>query len=444
MLSKKQILYGWGKYPKLSCDVFRPEKSREPGNIINSSNSGVISRGAGLSYGDAALNPNCVIKSERLNRFLVFDTKTGVLKVQAGVTIAEILSVTAPKGFIPFVIPGTKNVTIGGCLASDVHGKNHFRDGGFAKHVREIKLTLANGKSVNCSKTENPDIFWATAGGMGMTGFIEEIEIELKTIKSTMMDLEHSYCADISDMAEKFRSEAKTSEYMVGWINGFSGKNLGEGIFTKAFHADSPENLKDFRIKESLFSVPRFFPSFLMNKLSVYFFNKIRMQNLLKKPRIKSDLQNFFFPLDRLRNWNRFYSSSGFLQYHCLIPESLKAPENLAHIMKLIEKSGCTIFLAVMKYHGEHEGMMSFPDKGFSLALDFANISQVHTLLSELDEFIFSIGGKVYLAKDVRLSQKNFERIYGKHLPEWRRILSDIDPGGKFISMMSKRLGFRK
>ena len=446
MQSKNQkILSGWGNFPIKQCEVFRPERQKDVADIYMEHGATLVARGAGKSYGDAALNREGVILSDRLNKFLGFNAERGIVNVQPGVTLAEILSASIAEGWFLPVIPGTKYASAGGCFAANVHGKNEYKQGEFAANVLNLKLRLPNRELVHCSEDTNSELYWATAGGMGMTGFIEEIALRLMPISSTKMKVDKVRVDNIEEMAERMRKGVGNSEYMVGWIDHFgSGKNLGQGIFERASHVKKTEPaLANYKAKEPGLCVPFNLPGFVLNRYSMKLYNQMRFAGIgySTKSNIKN-FEGFFHPLDGIKNWNRLYGKKGFLQYQFLVPESDEAVENIKTILKKIQDKGLFSFLAVIKYHGPHRGFLSFSDDGFSVALDFPNIPEVHSLLDEIDEFLCTIGGRVYLAKDARLKPANFEKMYGDVLPEWRKIIREVNPKHKIYSSMARRLGF--
>lgn len=444
--SKKQLLSGWGNYPRKECDVYRPEKCLDIAQVISGGNT-VIGRGAGMSYGDAALGVDSVLDMSRLNRFLQFDKKKGTLCVEAGATLADILAVIVPQGWFFPVIPGTKYATIGGAVACNVHGKNHFESGELAEHVISLELRTANGKLLTCSPQEQSEIFWATTGGMGMTGVIETVTIKLKHIRSQILEVETKQTSDLAEMIALMRHHAKDSEYMVGWIDHFAGsERLGEGVFEKAKHVNNAKDgdVKQYRVCGQRISVPIYLPPFVLNKYMMALYNRQRFAKYSADFKQESvNFEGFFHPLDSIANWNRLYGKRGFLQYQCLVPEGKQAEEQIKTILERIHKHGSFSFLAVLKYHGkESKAMLSFSKPGFSLALDFQNTPQIRQLLRELNDYIAEIGGRVYLAKDAVLSAEQFDKIYADSLPKWRKVVKKLNPNSTFYSMMAQRLQF--
>ena len=449
MPSRIQLFSGWGNFPVAHCYSYRPEKQKQINYLYQTLEEHILARGMGMSYGDASLNPTAIIQMERLNRFLGFDKAHGIIHVQAGVTLAEIIDISVPSGWFLPVIPGTKYASVGGCIACNTHGKNHYKRGDIARHVIDIALRLASGELIHCSPQNEVDIFWATAGGMGMTGTIEEVTLQLMPITTAFMDTESVQVENLEDMIKRFEENIDKAEYLVGWIDHFAKrKSLGKGIFEKANHVDAPGSTPVISVldgqQEKKLNIPFFTPGFLLNKYTMACYNRLQFRHVEKYPTEQvKDFSGFFHPLDRIGHWNRLYGRKGFFQYQCMIPKSEKMLEQLRHILQTIQKSGLFSFLAVIKYHGPHQGMLSFPIEGFSLALDFPNTSKVRALLDILDAYVADIGGRVYLAKDARMKPEYFEKMYADQLPQWRKIVKELDPKGKHCSNMAKRLRFR-
>ena len=446
VFKKNKQLSGWGNYPKSVCTIYRPEKQKEAIDTLNKNNN-LITRGQGRSYGDASLNKDCTILTDRLDKFINFDSDSGVLTVQSGVTFSEILDVFIPRGWILPVIPGTKYVSAGGAFACNVHGKNHFKVGDFANHVTNIKLVLASGEEIECSPNNDQDIFWATAGGMGLTGFIKEISIKLTPIKSLSLLSRAKKTCNISEMLDCFKAERSSSDYMIGWIDHFAtGTNLGRGVFESATHIDisKGKKLSEHKMSGEGITIPIFFPAFILNKYSMALYNRYRFRKYSAGWLEKIvDFDGFFHPLDSLKLWNRMYGKNGFFQYQFILPETDDVESKLSEILSFIQESGHFSFLAVIKYHGEHQGMLSFPMRGYSVALDFPNNTKVRHLQNELNRKIADMEGRIYLAKDALLTECLFEKMYVNELPNWRRIIKKIDPDNKFNSLMSTRLNMR-
>lgn len=432
----------------MECPVYRPEKEREVPVVMASHGSALVARGMGRSYGDASLNSGGIISSERLNRFIEFDAEKGVITAEGGVSLAEILDIAVVKGWFLPVVPGTKYASLGGAIACNIHGKNHYAKGDFAEYVLHLKLCLPNGESLDCSAAKNAEIFWATCGGMGMTGYIERATLQLIPIESASLGCWRVKAENIEEMVALFRENATNSDYMIGWIDHFArGKNLGAGIFEKSNHCKLTDGLPlgKYREKPPSFSVPKFFPAFTLNKYSMALYNRARFCGIGKKgATMKRNFFEFFHPLDALKNWNRMYGNNGFFQYQFIVPEGKNAAIDMRNILQLIQDSEHFSFLAVIKYHRGGKGLMTFPIAGFSIALDFPAGEKILGLLDKIDEELCRTGGRIYLAKDARAKPGTIEKMYGKNFREWKKIIKEIDPQNKMDSAMGKRLGFHE
>lgn len=445
----KKTLHGWGRAPVATCSAWRPEKQRHVQNIITNHDEGLIARGLGRSYGDAALQTSGVLCTDRLNHFIALDTQRGTVKAQAGLSLADVMANTIPKGWLPPVIPGTRHVTLGGCFASNVHGKNHFREGEFADHVTSIKLTKANGETVECSPDTYPDLFWATAGGMGMTGIIEEVTLKLKPLASASLSSMAYKVGSLSDMIAAFEHYKATADYMVGWIDHRAkGAQIGRGVFEAANHmlpADGGEPLEKYESPKTRLTVPFYAPSFLLNSITMGLYNKWHFRNYsTERNAHQIDLNSFFHPLDNIGDWYKLYGKRGFYQYQCLIPETSASAGVLQEILELIHDHGLFSFLAVLKYHREGNGLLTFSKQGYSLALDFPNTHRVRAFLPVLDELVAEHKGRVYLAKDALLSASMFNRMYGEQAQQWREVIQEADPDSRLTSLMSQRLKWKQ
>ncbi len=439
-------LSGWGRYPVCESEVFRPEKLAELRSVVISNTRTLIPRGAGRAYGDAALNADSrVLDVERMNRMLAFDAQTGVLRCEAGVTIAEILDVFLPRGFFPPVTPGTRYVTLGGSIAADVHGKNHHRDSSLATHVLWFDLMLASGEIKRCSRGENADLFWATVGGMGLTGVIIELEIRLRRVASAYLESEIIRAANVDEAFAQFEAADSRYDYSVAWIDCLSQRGaLGRSILNVGNFA-APEALPaklrqaPFRPEpESRLSVPIDLPGFVLGPASVRAFNAFYYLRHPSAAHAITPYAPFFYPLDSIDNWNRIYGRRGFVQYQCVWPLD-ESREGLVEVLEAIANSGRGSFLAVLKKFGAQEGMLSFPMPGYTLALDFPMTPGLLEFLDRLDAMVVKRGGRVYLAKDARLAPETLRAMY-QNLGGWQQIKASADPDNRFSSSLSRRL----
>ena len=437
-------LSGWGRYPVQSCELERPERYAE----LLPTSARLIARGQGRSYGDAALNENGrVVLTERINRLLDFDVNSGILRAEAGVTLADILPVIVPKGWFLPVTPGTKFVSLGGCVAADVHGKNHHHEGSFGDHVLSLELILGDSSRLTCSADENSELFWATMGGMGLTSIIGEVTIQLIAIQSAHMMVQHHAAKNLQQLFEHLENPALDDRYAVAWIDSLAdSKNLGRGIAMFGHHAGAHEIPADFgdaltiktaRTHSILFDLP----GWALNPLSIGAFNALYYRRAGNKQQpFLTGYDPYFYPLDAVHNWNRLYGKRGFVQYQCVIPQHT-AFDGISALLQKLSDSRRPSFLAVLKRFGaQGRGMLSFPLAGYTLALDLPIRDEgLFVLLNRLDEIVLQHGGRVYLAKDARLAAASFRAMYPRY-EEWLRIKNVVDPQNRFSSSLARRL----
>lgn len=440
-------LSGWGRYPRARASVVCPECVEEAKPPAKGST--IIARGQGRSYGDAAqTSEGVVMLTRRLSRVIAFDDETGVLTAEAGMTLEEVLEKFVPQGWFPSVTPGTKYVSLGGCVAADVHGKNHHRDGTFGDHVRELQIVLANGQKLRCSPEENAEVFWSTIGGMGLTGIITEVSLQLRPVETAYVMVRHHAAHNLSALLEMFEGAAFDDDYTVAWIDCLAkGAKLGRGVLMRGHHAlreELPENTTEpLRLKQrAQFNLSFDLPSWTLNTFTAAAFNELYFRRQSARERaFLSDYESFFYPLDRVGNWNRLYGRRGFVQYQCVIPTA-RARVGMKLLLEEIAHSKYPCFLAVLKRFGaEGPGLLSFPAEGYTLTLDMAvGDARFFKFLDQLDEIVLKHEGRVYLAKDARLKAETFRAMYPR-LDEWQRIKRSIDPDNLFRSDLSQRLG---
>ncbi len=429
-------LSSWGNYPKIINEAFFFNQIGRLKSFIEDTDE-IIPYGNGRSYGDSALNKKIIcIKPQ--NYFLDFDEDNGILHLQAGALLSDILDVFVPRGWFLKITPGTKLITVGGAIASDVHGKNHHIEGCFSECVIMLNLMLPSGEIVKCSKSENLELFRATCGGMGLTGVILDAKISLKKINSKYIDQTTIKTKDLKETFEAFE-EYKDKPYSVAWIDCLAkGDKLGKCLLMVGDF--STDGILEYKAKRKL-NIPFNFPSFALNTLSVTIFNKFyygKIRNKISKQKI--DLDTFFYPLDSINNWNRIYGKNGFTQYQFILPEH-KSFVGLQEILKTISLSGKGSFLAVLKLYGKgNENFLSFPIKGYSLALDFKIEKGLFELLDKIDKIVIKNNGRIYLAKDVRVSKKVFEQGYPK-IDKFRALREKYKMNKKFNSVQSMRVG---
>jgi len=398
--------------------------------------------GNGRSYGDSCLNGHgIVIDSRSLDRFIVFDTDQGILRCESGVIFADILALIIPQGWFLPVTPGTKYVTLGGAIANDVHGKNHHQDGTLGRYIRCFELMRSDDKRLRCSAGENSELFAATIGGLGLTGFISWAEIQLIKIPSSYIKINMTTFHGLEEFYELSEQANTKHRYSVAWLDCASGgKQFARGLFMSGDHASYDKKIKSALHRPAI-SVPINFPKHTINKYSVRAFNALYFYKscLSANKTVYQHYNTFFYPLDGIGNWNRIYGGQGFYQYQFVIP--LTQPAAMEQALNIIVASGLGSFLAVLKEFGnlKSPGMLSFPRPGICLSLDFANRGEITLkLLQDLDQLVIEAGGAAYPAKDVRMSSKTFQSYY----PNYAEFEAYIDP--KFSSDFWRRVSATK
>jgi decaprenylphospho-beta-D-ribofuranose 2-oxidase len=358
-----------------------------------------------------------------------------------------LIDVFLPRGFFPPVTPGTRFVTLGGSLAADVHGKNHHRDSSLASHVTNFDLMIASGEVMRCSREENSALFWATIGGMGLTGVILELELRMRRVESAYLDGETIRAGNIDAAIEAFERTDAQYGYSVAWIDCSSSKAaLGRSVLNVGNFATLdrlPRNLaQDPLITRPRLSpfVPFDLPGFVLNSLTLRAFNAaVYAFQRDKAAHTFFDWDSFFYPLDSIRNWNRIYGKRGFVQYQCVWPPD-ESRAGLVEVLEAISRSGRGSFIAVLKKFGAQDGLLSFPMPGYTLALDFAVNDGLLEFLDSIDAMVLKRGGRVYLAKDARMSAETFRAMY-PNLATWQAAKAIADPDNRFSSSLSRRLG---
>lgn len=384
--------------------------------------------GLGRSYGDSGLNPDgAIIAMRALDRVHAFDAGQGVLRADAGLSLDQLIKLAAPRGFSPAVVPGTRFVTLGGAVANDVHGKNHYRAGAFGRHVRRLSLRRTDGSRIELGPEDETGLFAATLGGLGLTGVIEWVELALKKVPSGFIDAEDIAFGSLAEFFSIADESDATHEYTVAWVDCTrSGGSLGRGIFSRGNMA--PDGGRPGNAGPSRLRIPFEFPRYALNALTLRAFNALYFAAKragAAKRRIPST--PFFFPLDAIGDWNRLYGRDGMYQYQCVIPPAVRA-EAIGELLNVIARSGQGSFLAVLKTFGPltSPGMLSFPREGVTLALDFSNRgAQTLALFDSLDKIVQSAGGRLYPAKDGRIGAAMFAAGY----PNLSEFCKHLDPG---------------
>lgn len=426
---------GWGNYPQQEARLLTPPLSASLKAAVTLDGC-LIARGMGRSYGDSANAPQ-VLQTTYCDHFLEFHEKTGTLTVEAGITLREILKVIVPRGWFLPVTPGTSYVTIGGAIASDVHGKNHHSSGTFGQHVNSLSMILGTGEVVTTSEYENPDLFHATCGGMGLTGVIVTATLQLIPIKSSFIHQKTIKADCIEAACEKFEDNFAAT-YSVAWIDCLSkGKNLGRSVLMLGEHAE--QGSLELNIKNPV-SIPLNFPSALLNSVTMKTFNGAYWHKAKNNKTQTIPLMPYFYPLDAIGNWNKLYGKAGFLQFQCVIPKD-DGIKNMRKLLTKIAESGEGSFLAVLKQFGNsNNNLLSFPTEGYTLALDFKMTASAIKTMHRLEAMTLDMGGRLYLTKDAVMQESTFKATY----PNWEKfeaVREKYGATGKFSSAQSKRLG---
>ncbi len=440
----KTALSNWGRFPVVETELVELYDEKRATEVVVDSTS-IIARGLGRCYGDSSLGEK-VLSTLPYKRFISFDPQTGTLTCESGVSFAEILEVFVPKGWFLPVTPGTKFITVGGAIASDVHGKNHHKEGSFGNWVTAMRILLASGEVVTCSREVMSDLFEATIGGMGLTGIILEAGFTLKKIETSFISQKIKPAENLENVMELF-DQSKNFTYSVAWIDCLArGSNLGKSILYLGEHASKDEisgtpfgDNPLFYHGKGMLGVPFDFPSGSLNSFTVKAFNGL----YYTMNKIKGDGQihfdPFFYPLDAIGNWNRIYGKKGFLQYQFVLPLE-KSHDGMTEVLQAIAKEGRGSFLAVLKLFGKQDSLISFPMEGYTLALDFPIMPGLMKFLNKLDEIVLKYDGRFYFTKDSRLKPGDFRPGYPR-IEEFLAIKRKYDPGNVFSSTQSKRLG---
>jgi decaprenylphospho-beta-D-ribofuranose 2-oxidase len=440
----EETLSGWGNIPKSSSKVVYPRDANDITRILTVDK--ILPRGLGRSYADQATNQNhLILKMEKMDHFISFDERRGILACEAGVTLDEIITVLAPRGWFPMITPGTKYITIGGAIANDVHGKAHHADGCFVNCVYDFTIMLADGRIVKASREENSDLFWGNFGGLGLLGTILTATIQLRKIETTYFKQKAIAAKNLDEMLDAIENSNHDFTYSVAWIDPMAkGKRLGRGVLTVGNHArleDLPKKLSTNPLKigkKPLLFVPFYLPEFILNPLTVSLLDVVLYWKQKSAPEI-SHYDSFFYPLDMISEWNRGYGKRGFIQYQFVIPME-NGRENIRKILFEITSSNCIPFLNVLKKFGKEQGILSFPFEGYTFAIDFPITPQLKPFTQKLDRMVLDMGGRIYLGKDAYLDEATFKAMYPQYT-KWLSIKRKYDPNNTYTSDLSRRIG---
>lgn len=447
MATKQTLLSGWGNYPRLACDVVTALDRRSVDMALQAPK--LIARGMGRSYADQALNPDkLVVDISRCRHFLSWDESSGLLECEAGTSLRDIIEVFAPRGWFPRITPGTKFVTVGGCIANDIHGKSHHVDGSFNQCVEEITVLLANGETVTASRDNNADFFFANFGGLGLLGIILSAKIRLRRIETTYFSQVAVRVPDLEALLDSFEEYDHIYDYQVAWVDSLaSGSSLGRGVASFARAATLEElsprlAAKALRVSpDPVLDLPFHLPDFALNSFSIKLLNKV-LDEMQSRGSGLVHYESLLFPLDAISNWNRGYGKRGFIQYQFVIPlENGRA--NVRRLMEEIANSGMSPFLNVLKKFGKGIGGLSFPMEGYTFAIDFPYHERIHDFARRLDKMVLECGGRVYLGKDALLDEAMFKQMYPQYR-HWMELKNQYDPEHKFSSALGRRIGLSR
>ena len=441
----RRPLHGWGRYPVIPSRVLTPRNADELRTLVLAEPE-LIARGNGRAYGDSAINAAATIDLRRMNRFLAFDAASGQVVAEAGVLLEELITVFLPRGWFLRVTPGTKFVTLGGAIAADVHGKNHHKDGSFRACVDWIDLMGPDGEIRRCAPQEDPALFDATLGGMGLTGIIVRAAIRLRPVETSWIRQTTVAAPNLQAAMRAFEA-AQDVTYSVAWIDCLAtGKHLGRSLLMLGEHAGVQElpaaevrTPRRIRPKRML-TVPFDFPAFALNRYTVRLFNAVyyRVGARATGARLV-DWDTFFYPLDAILEWNRIYGRAGFAQYQCVLPLD-RSEAGLTALLAEIAQAGAGSFLAVLKRFGAQQSAVAFPMEGYTLALDFPVTPATLALLDRLDRLTLAHGGRCYLAKDSRMRPETLAAS-DPRLAAFTAFREARGLRGRFRSAQSDRLG---
>jgi decaprenylphospho-beta-D-ribofuranose 2-oxidase len=438
----RELLAGWGRTAPTAADVSRPSSDAGAVALLAGAPArGAVPRGLGRSYGDAAQNAGgTVICTDRLDGIAWAGEAGGFVRAAGGAGLGDVMAFLAPYGRTLPVVPGTRHVTVGGAIAADVHGKNHPADGSFAGHVIELTLATPGGLR-RVTPAGDADLFWATAGGMGLTGVVVEATLATLAVETDAVRVVSRRAGDLDAAMAALDAEAGRHRYAVAWLDGMAtGRATGRGVVAWGDHAGAGDRSRAGAARRPV-AVPAWLPGVGMPRLAVAALNRARYSRSSATDAVTVEpLDRFLFPLDALDGWNRLYGRTGFVQYQFVVP--FAAGDVVGVALERLRGAGCPPFLAVLKRMGAADpGPLSFPMPGWTLAVDFPTaVAGLAGVLDGLDELVAHAGGRVYLAKDARLRPELLGAMYPA-LDRWRETQRAVDPGGILTSDLGRRLG---
>lgn len=421
---------GWGNTTTITSRVYRPQTLQELQQIILK-NTSIIAFGNNKSQGDSSLNYTS-IDMKRLDKILSFDQRTGIITAEAGILLKDLLAIIVPKGWMLPVTPGTQDITLGGCVASDVHGKNHIHNGSFSRHILELELVLANAKTIRCRPDKNKDLFQATIGGMGLTGAIYTVTVKLEKIETAYLDVDTSKHTSLLNLIAAMEGK-KHNQHMVAWIDATTPENRGILIT-----ANQSKKLKRLCLntRKSL-NIPFKFPLCAITPFSSRVLCSLKFNTATNHRRTKH-FQDVFYTLETIKNWNRVYGKKGFIQYQCVFPES-NAVKGLQELLACARKNKAAAFLTTLKKFGKQQGLISFPTQGYAIAMDIPASARLKKITPLFDQIVSKHNGKIYLTKDSTMTPDIFKKTYPQ-ATQWGKIKKKYDPANKFTSLQAQRL----
>jgi decaprenylphospho-beta-D-ribofuranose 2-oxidase len=440
------LLTGWGRTAATRATLRRP---RDPAELAEAlavgGERGVIGRGLGRAYGDAAQNAGgTVLDTTAMTAVSAFDRERGTVAAGAGLSLGDLARLALPSGWFSPVMPGTSHVTLGGALAADVHGKNHHADGAFSAHVEAFGLVTPDGERRAVTREAEPELFAATAGGMGLTGIVSEVTVRLAPVESDRMLVDTERAHDLDDVMDRMEREDAGYRHSVAWIDCLERRRLGRSVLIRGNHATLAQaragNGRAAYAPGRPLGVPPGVPGGLLNAVSVRAFNELYYRRAPREERGRLEpLDVFFHPLDGVRDWNRLYGPRGLLQYQFVVP--FGAEGVVRAVLERLSAERRPAFLAVLKRFGPRHGMLSFPTPGWTLAVDLpAGDPTLTPVLDEFDRLVVEAGGRIYLAKDSRVRPELLAAMYPE-LPRWRAVREAIDPERRLRSDLARRLG---